>query len=304
MAGSIIAGEMLLINKKVLVSGADYFTDKDAINALMDSSISVDLEKAILEHQAIVEAFKKAGIEVIKVDPPKDCQDGIYTANWALVRNGKAVMSRLPNTRKPEEAYARKVLENIGLEIIELPTEIRAFSGQGDALSCDDTLFCQSPYRSSKSAHLLVKDILGFKNVLSLQTKPSRWFNFGPKKLNKITRWPDSPTYDIDLAVAILRPKTSTSPALIAYCPDVFKASSRKMLKELEGFEKIIVTKDEALKAFATNLVSTGETVILNSGAPKLKSELLKRDFKVIELALPELKKGGGSIRCSSLAIS
>jgi N-dimethylarginine dimethylaminohydrolase len=76
------------------------------------------------------------------------------------------------------------------------------------------------------------------------------------------------------------------------------------MLKELEGFEKIIVTKDEALKAFATNLVSTGETVILNSGAPKLKSELLKRDFKVIELALPELKKGGGSIRCSSLAIS
>ena len=295
---------MLAINKKVIVSGAEYFTDKDAINALMDASVPVDLDKAIKEHQTIVEAFKTAGIEVIKVDAPKDCQDGIYTANWALVRNGKAVMSRLPNTRKPEEDYALKVLTDLGLEVITLPKEIRAFSGQGDALICDDTLFCQSPYRTVEEAHSELKSLLGFKNVLSLETKPSRWFKYGPRKINRVTGWPDSPTYDIDLAIAILRPKTDSSPALIAYCPEVFEPKSRKQIEALKGFEKIMVTKNEALKSFATNLVSTGETVILNSNAPLFKAELIKRGFKVIELDLPELKKGGGSIRCSSLTIS
>jgi len=294
---------MLLINKKVLVSGADYFTDKDAINAQMNSSIPVDLDKAIKEHQSIVEAFKTAGIEVIQVKPPANCQDGIYTANWALVRNGRAVMSRLPNKRKPEESYALKTLYDHGLAVIELPKEIESFSGQGDAIACDDTLFCQSPYRTSIEAHSQVKNLLGFKNVLSLRTNPKRWFGFGPKKINRITKWPDSLTYDIDLAIAVLRPKTDSSPALIAYCPEVFEPESQKQLEELEGFEKIIVTKKEALKSFATNLVSTGETVILNSNAPLFKAELASRGFKVIELDLPELKKGGGSIRCSSLTI-
>lgn len=294
----------MLINKKVIVSGANFFTDKDAINALMDSSVPVNLEEANKEHQSIIDAFKEAGIEVVKVDPPKGCQDGIYTANWALIRNGRAVMSRLPNKRKPEEAYAKQVISNLGLEVVELPSDIQAFSGQGDSLACDDTIFCQSPYRTSKSAHPVIKDLLGYGNVVSLETKPSRWFKFGPRKLNKITKWPDSPTYDIDLAIAIIRPKTDATPALIAYCPSVFKRSSRKIIKKLTAFEKIKVSKSEALKSYATNLVSTGETVILNAGAPKLKNELEKRGLKVIELSLPELKKGGGSIRCSSLTIS
>jgi len=294
---------MLVINKKLLVSGADYFTSDQAINALMNDP-KVDHLRAIEEHRSIVEAFKEAHIEVIKVRPPKDCQDGIYTANWALVKDGKAIMSRLPNTRKPEEKYALETLKKLGLKTFVLPDNIRAFSGQGDALICDDYVFTQSPYRTSKEAHKYISEVLHVKSVISLHTKPLRWFKFGPAKNNKITKWPDSPTYDIDLAIAILRPKTENKKALIAYCPDVFDRKSNRILKSLNDFDKIIVSKEEAMNHFALNLVSTGETVIINSGTKQFNENLMKHGFKVIDLDLPELKKGGGSIRCSSLDLS
>lgn len=287
----------------ILVSGAEFFSDQFAINVHMDSSVAIDVDKAIKEHQQLIKAYKEAGIKVVKVDPPNDCQDGIYTANWALIRGKRALLSRLPNKRKNEEDYARQVLTNLGFETIDMPSHIHAFSGQGDAIYCGGILFCQSPYRTSKEAHPYIKHYLGYQKILSLRTKPSRYFKFGPTKINKITKWPDSPTYDIDLAIAAIKPEIDNSSPIIAYCPSVFKWSSRKKLKKLTAFDKIKVSKKEALESFALNLVSTGETVILNAGSPGLRAELIKRGLNVIELELPELKKGGGSIRCCSLTL-
>ncbi len=295
---------MKKLNQTLLVSSAEYFTDKDAINALMDSSIPVDIGAAIKEHESILTAFKKIGIKVIKVPAPKDCQDGIYTANWAVVYQGKAIMARLPNKRKAEEIDALKALKELGIETLILPEEIEAFSGQGDTLICDDMAFCQSPYRSSKDSHKFLTDWLGIKKLVELETKPLRWFKIGPPKRNKITGWIDSPTYDIDLALAIIKPGGPNSKALIAYCPDVFKARSRKILSDLKNVDKIIVSKKEALENFALNLVSNGEEVIINKGTTNFKNSLKKAGLKITELELKELKKGGGSIRCTSLWIN
>jgi N-dimethylarginine dimethylaminohydrolase len=57
------------------------------------------------------------------------------------------------------------------------------------------------------------------------------------------------------------------------------------------------------LQAYALNLVSTGETVIMNSGAPNFQAALEVRGLRTKALELPELKKGGGSIRCSTLTL-
>lgn len=147
------------------------------------------------------------------------------------------------------------------------------------------------------------KSELGFREVIALQTKPARWFRVGPAKKNKITGWPDSPTYDIDLAIAVLKPPADGQKGLIAYCPAVFRRSSRKFLEKYEGVDKIIVSKQEALSVYALNLLSTGNEVVMNSGAPEFKAALENRGLRVTELSLPELRKGGGSIRCSTLTL-
>ncbi|MGH7237265.1 MAG: hypothetical protein ACREGF_01890, partial [Candidatus Saccharimonadales bacterium] len=192
------------INKTVLMSGADYFGDNDAINVLMDSGVPVDLLAAIAEHSKIQAALESAGVKVIKIEAPARCQDGVYAANWALVRGGKAIMSRLPNARRPEEFYALQAVKNAGLEPLILPAEVERFSGQGDALPCGDIVFTQSPFRTTLEAHHYLKDWLGFSQVIALQTEPARDAS-GLAITNAVTGWPDSPTYDIDLALAILK---------------------------------------------------------------------------------------------------
>lgn len=292
------------------MTGAEHFDDGDAINVLMDSSIPVDVEAAIAEHATIKAALESAGIKVVKIPTPPGLQDAVYTANWALVSGGKALMSRLPNTRQPEEAYALQAVKDAGLEALILPDDVERFSGQGDALPCGDIVFTQSPFRTTTAAHKYLKDWMGFKEVISLKTKPARRFgSWGPAIVNEVTGWPDSPTYDIDLAIAILKwpepgqDDQSGQKGLIAWCPEVFKRSSRKIMRAFDGVDKIEVSRKEAMNAYALNMVSTGETVIMNAGAPLFAADMEAHGLKVITLDLPELRKGGGSIRCSTLTL-
>jgi N-dimethylarginine dimethylaminohydrolase len=279
------------INRTVLISGVDYFSDAFAINALMDSSVVIDLEKAAEEHLEIRSAFEKAGIKVAKTDPPSDCQDGVYTANWGVCRGDVCILSSLPNKRKGEELYAEAVLKKLGKKTIRAPLH---FSGQGDCLPCNNLLFCGSGYRTDPKVHKFLEAQLGYK-VIGLHTIPKLSAD-GQPVINSVTGWPDSFFYDLDLALAVITPN------LIAWCPEAFDATSQAKIDDL-SLDKIIVSYEEALSGFGCNLVSTGETVIMSAQAPELKSELENRGFKTITPEGAELSKGGGYIRCISLTL-
>lgn len=285
------------INKTVLMSGADFFSDQQAINPYyLSKKGSIDITRAQQEHTTIRHAFESAGIKVIKIDPPADCQDGVYTSNWGLVRGSKVVLSTLPPARSGEEPYAEAILRKLGKEVMKVPDGIH-FSGQADTLPCGNYLLAGSGYRTEIAAHQFVGEQLGY-DVISLQTIPKRsFFGFGKPLINKYSGWPDSFFYDIDLAIAIL------SPSLIAWCPKAFLPTSRSIIRNLAGIEKIEVPYQEAVKGFACNLVSTGETVIMSSKAPKLQAAIEARGLKTITIDAPELVKGGGFIRCIALTL-
>lgn len=282
-----------MLNKTVLMSGADYFDDNFAINAHMGSTQRVDKEKAQAEHTTIANALKEAGIEVIKVPPPPDCQDGVYTANWGLCRGNKVVLSSLPNKRQAEMPYAEQVLKDLGKEITRVPAGLR-FSGQGDALPCGNLLFVGSQYRTDPEIHGFLGQEMGYE-VIGVQTIPQTDSD-GQLVTNEITGWPDSFFYDLDLALAVIQDD------LIAWCPEAFLPESRAKIAELP-LEKIEVSLQEAQKGLACNLVSTGKAVIMSDTAPLLKSELENRGLEVITPDVTELRKGGGFIRCVSLTL-
>src|SRR6185437_4990401 len=87
------------INRTVLMSGAEHFSVKE-LNPYSDATDQPEVARTIAEHGAIRQALESAGVQVTKVDAPAGCQDGVYTANWALVRGDTAVMSSLPGPRQ------------------------------------------------------------------------------------------------------------------------------------------------------------------------------------------------------------
>lgn len=283
-----------MINRRVLVSGADYFADEFKINPYYGDE-KINVAQAIQEHATIVECFREAGIEVIKVVPPPHCQDGVYTANWALVKDGIAIMAKLPEARKAEEAYAAKKLADLNIKTITPPPVSHLYSGQGDSLICGKYLFGGRGYRSDPPAQQFAAEVLGLE-LVQLHTIP-QLDSEGKEYINPATNHADSFFYDLDLALAVIDENC------IAYCPEAFDELSQKILSELP-IEKIIVDFKEASEGFACNMVSTGEVAIMSAHAPKLQAELEKRGMKTITPEVVELLKGGGYIRCISLAIS
>lgn len=295
------------------MSGVEWFDDGAAINPFMDASLIIDRDKARAEHDAICTALEQAGVSVIKVDAPEGCQDGVYTANWALVRGDTAVLARLPGARRAEEAYAEQVLLGLGKKVVHVPGELK-FSGQGDALPCGDYLFTGMGYRSDDAAQQFAADTLGYKRV-ALQTVP-QLDEYGQAIINAASGWPDSFFYDIDLALSVLRhpplesgdrldlaPKKGLK-GLIAWCPEAFTPESQEKMYAFDTVDKIEISLEEAIEAFACNLVSTGETVIMSATAPHLRVELESRGFTVITPEITELAKGGGYIRCTTLTLN
>lgn len=282
------------------MSGAEYFSTEQPINPYYDDC-PVDISRACREHATVVALFRQAGIAVETIPAPKGCQDGVYTANWALVRGKTAVLARLPNARTAEETYAKAQLEARGLTVVSVPEDWH-FSGQGDALPFGNLLFCGQGYRSDVRAQAFAAESLGYERI-QLQTIPELGVD-GKAVINQSSGWSDSFFYDIDLALSVIRsPRQDGSGGTIAYCPEAFMPESRELLEALQGIEKIEVSFEEATKGFACNLVSTGETVIMSNRAPKLRSELEKRGLTVVSPEITELIKGGGFIRCVSLTL-
>ena len=282
-----------MLNQKLMVSGADYFADTYEINPYYTKD-KINVEKAKAEHALILDCFKKAGIKLIKVAPPKNCQDGVYTANWGLVKDGIAVLSRLPKARKAEEAYAKKCLEKQGIKTVSVPGNY-LFSGQGDSLRCGKYLIAGTGYRSDIEAQQFAAATLGLEPVL-IHAKP-QLNDDGSEHINPVTNHADSLWYDLDLAVSVINNHT------IAYCPDALDEESNKKLQSL-NLDQILVDYEECTKGFANNLVSTGKHVIMSNKAPKLQAELEKRGLICLTPDVTELKKGGGYIRCASLWLS
>ncbi len=281
------------------MSSAEYFSNDQAINPYYHEE-QVNLTRAQEEHETISKLFVEAGIRVERTSPPATSQDGVYTANWALVRGGKAVLARLPNARKTEEPVAEAALKELGLEVIHVP-EGWHFSGQGDSLPFGKLLFCGMGYRSDERAQAFAADTLGFERV-QLQTIPER-NEAGNPKINAVSGWPDSFFYDLDLALSVIKAPDDMQGGLIAYCPEAFLPESQETLRNLQGIEKIEVSFEEATKGFACNLVSTGETVIMSGHAPEFRRVLEEHGLKVVSPEVTELVKGGGFIRCVSLTL-
>jgi N-dimethylarginine dimethylaminohydrolase len=281
------------LNQRVLVSDAKYLHPM-GINAFENPEVQPDHAAAIAQHEAVVAALQDLGVTVERVPGPPDCQDGVFTANWGLVWNGRALMSRLPNLRQAEEPFAEAALTELGFATRRAST---LFSGQGDAMIIGgNRVLIGGGYRTDPKVAGEIEEWLGLE-VTVVRAKPKRHLGFGPAVRNRVTHLWDSYFYDIDLAIGVLQPD------LLAVCWDALTAEGAAAMRGLKDVEIIPVDFHEARDHLATNLLAIGHNVIMSNSAPKLAAELRKRNFTLIELPNDELKKSGGGFRCSALSL-
>ena len=280
------------LNRRVLVTDARFLHPK-GINAFEDTSNQPNPEVAQAEHQAAATAFQEAGIVVEQIASPLDCQDGVFTANWGLTWGGKALLSKLPNLRQAEEPAAEVALQALGFETQRAGV---LFSGQGDAMIIGSKrVLIGNGYRTDPAVANGIQDWLGL-DVTVVRAKPKRrWY--GARVRNKVTGLWDSYYYDLDMAVAVIRPD------LLAVCLDALTSEGRRAITGLRDIEIIPVSEHEAKYGLACNLVSTGDTVIMSDEAPQLAARLEGHHLKVIKLSNRELRKSGGGFRCMSLSL-
>jgi N-dimethylarginine dimethylaminohydrolase len=288
-----------MINRTVLMSDTRHFSTEQAINPYYGDT-PPDLSLAAKEHEGIKAALQAAGITVITEPSAPNSQDGVYTANQALVLGNVAILARLPEVRRSEEPHAEAILQKLGKQVLHAPEGLR-FSGQGDALVCGSYLFAGQGYRSDAAAQSFAAETLDLE-LVQLQTIP-KLDSSGEPTVNAVSGWPDSDFYDIDLALAPIYPPSSNKKGLIAFCPEAFDDASVTILRNLGDFELIEVSLKEATEAFALNLVSTGESVVMSAHAPEFTAALQERGLRILTPEVRELAKGGGYIRCVTLTL-
>jgi N-dimethylarginine dimethylaminohydrolase len=288
------------INPTVLMTDTKYMS-ATGINAYEDLNHRPDKTVASGEFEKIQAILRDAGIKIIEKPSPQGQADGVYTANWAVTWKGKALLSRLPNTRQGEEAAAERHLTELGFECRRPAT---TYSGQGDTLIFNEgETILGHGYRTDLTPGLL--DDLKWLGVIPtiIQTKPLRALGMLWRKRNRVSGLFDSYYYDIDLAVAVIAPN------VLAVCFQALTFRSRRTIRALENrpinpVTIIPVVLSEARHAFACNLVSTGETVVMASGAPKFKADLERHGYRVLTAANNQFKLTGGGIRCVCLTLN
>lgn len=111
-------------------------TKSFAANALRaeEPKVPIDLQKAVRDHEHYVKEVKKLVPNTVQIAPDEEFPDMVFVEDPAVVHGGKALITKMNQpTRTNEVRLMRPVLEEMGLEIIEVDDPEAAIDG-GDVL--------------------------------------------------------------------------------------------------------------------------------------------------------------------------
>src|SRR6476661_6214616 len=158
---------------RFLMCRPQYFAVTYSINPWMDPaawSQSGDAlhGEAVRQWECLLHAVRRSGATVELVEPENGLPDLVFTANSAVVLDGKALLARFrhPQRQGEEPVYAQafRVLEARGLidEVIEMPIGA-VLEGAGDCLwdGHRGTFWMGCGFRSDKTAAAVVEESFG-----------------------------------------------------------------------------------------------------------------------------------------------
>ena len=240
--------------------------------------------RAARQWSALHRAVRDAGAHIDLVEPHPGLPDLVFTANAAVVLDGKALLARFrhPERQREEPVFAAsfRVLQARGLigAIAEMPQHV-PLEGAGDCIFDPrrDLFWIGSGPRSHPAAREVVQEVFGVR-CITLPLIDPRF-------------------YHLDTAFCVL-----PCGAVIHY-PAAFTAAGLATIRRNVGpTDRIELDRVDA-ERFAANAVCFGRTLILSSASAALRRRLEERGYTIIATPLDAFQRSGGSACCLTLRL-
>ena len=259
--------------RQYVMTRPTYFSVEYAINPWMDTTTSVDTERAVAQWEDLYDTYRRLGHTVDLVEPVPGLPDMVYAANAGLIVNGAAIVARFKHAERDGESTAYAAwMDRRGHD----PVATRHVNeGQGDLLVVGTMILAGTGFRTDPRAHVEVAALTGMP-VIALELVDPRF-------------------YHLDTALTVLDDTT------IAYYPPAFTDRSRAQLQQL--FPDAIEVSSTDAYVLGLNAVSDGRHVVHPAQATGFAEQLYHAGFHPIGVDLSELLKGGGSVKCCTLEV-
>lgn len=234
--------------------------------------------------QKLTETLRALGAELEMVPPVEGLPDLVFTANAAVILDGKALVATFRHPqRQPETAVYKKAFEQLkarGIlrEVIDMP-EGMILEGAGDCVwdPKRDTFWLGYGQRSDKESEKVLRDTFGF-DVVPLRLVDPRF-------------------YHMDTCLAPL-----TGGELL-YWPQAFEPEGRAIIEERFGKDNLIAAPEEDACGFAVNAVNIGRDIVLATVSDKLRGQLEERGYRLHATPISDFNLSGGSAFCLTLKL-
>lgn len=257
-----------------LICPADHFDVIYEINAWMHIDDRPDHDLVVSQWSNYQQLITSVANQVETIKPQQGVPDLVYTANFALVRDQRAVLAAMKTPeRQKEEPYYSAWFEEKGFETYLPKTGF--YEGEGDSFLVDDCLLYGSGFRSEKVVAEEIKDFFALNKIIHCELT-SPYF------------------YHLDTCLAPLG-----EGRLLVYPEALTKQSLSVLAKD---FELIEVVEAEAQK-FCCNIVVFQDQVIMPAECPDAAAKLEDLGFTVHPCSLTTFLKGGGAAKCLCLKL-
>lgn len=271
-----------------LMCPPDFFEVAYTINPWMNpEQWSLDAKRltrdAAWGWNALRATYESLGARVIVKPAAKGLPDLVFTANCAVVLDGKAILARYLNSeRAGEEEHGHRMFDQLKARgeidaIFRTPDGVY-FEGAGDAIFDAGRRLMWMGYgqRSSRCAHHTVEQVLDIRTVSLELVNPH--------------------FYHLDTAFCLL------SGGDIVYHPAAFTEEGRELIQALAG-DQLIVAPTEDAENLGVNSVCIGRDVVLCHCSQALRDQLEERGYRVHVVPLGSFNRSGGAAYCLTLRL-
>jgi N-dimethylarginine dimethylaminohydrolase len=274
---------------RFLMCAPEHFAVTYAINPWMDPKRWSRDNRALTaasrkEWEYLHRVMQDLGAEIELIPAVPGLPDLVFTANAAVVLDGKALLARFRHAeRQAEEPHyeaAFRALKDRGLisAVGKLPDGI-VLEGAGDCV-WDPTrnhFWMGYGQRSDADARAIVEREFGV-DVVALELADARF-------------------YHMDTA---LRPLPGGE---VIYYPNAFTAAGCAEIRKRLPSDKRIEIKFDDARLLAANAVSIGDAVMLSRCGTALRAAIERHGYRVITTPLGAFLRSGGSAFCLTLRL-